>query len=135
MACAASPIMIIGPLCHVGTEGRSWVVHPASLPEVRRPTGRFERLIGRVLRRRSGYWGAPAKAAPEAGREELEQRLDDVFPKLRAVWEGSNPNMLFRSYYSLLPPNWSFFRAWILFGCVLVVMLIWMFLTFPHGLV
>jgi hypothetical protein len=51
------------------------------------------------------------------------------------VWEGSNPNMIFRSYYSVLPPNWSFFQAWVLSGLILLLMVIWMFLTFPTAVV
>jgi creatinine amidohydrolase len=108
---------------------------PATLPEEKRPAKVTERLLNRIRGKTHGYWGVPAKASPEAGHRELQERLNDVFPKLRAVWEGSNPNMLFRSYYSLLPPNWSFFKAWVLSGLILLIMVIWMFLTFPTALI
>jgi creatinine amidohydrolase len=108
---------------------------PGTLPEVKRMDRWFDRVLKRALGKAGGYWGAPARATPEQGQRELQERLGDIFPKLRAVWEGSDPNMMFRSYYSVLPPNWSFFKAWLLFGCVLAIMLVWMFLTFPQALV
>src|SRR5215207_3706118 len=36
VACAASPTMIIGPLCHIGTEGMSYWLVPVSSPVVER---------------------------------------------------------------------------------------------------
>jgi creatinine amidohydrolase/Fe(II)-dependent formamide hydrolase-like protein len=102
----------------------------AELPAVKRPGGRLERLRLRVLRQRAGYWGEPAKADLGRGERELRDSLNEVFPKLRAMWEGTSPNLLFRTYYSILPPNRSFFRAWVLFGCVLAVMLLWMISVF-----
>jgi hypothetical protein len=107
-------------------------VPAASLPEVPRPERRLDRFMKRMRHQASGYWGAPAKADPVRGDRDLQERLSDVFPKLQAVWEGSNPNSLFRSYYSILPPNRSFFRAWLLFACVLALMLLWMALTVPR---
>jgi creatinine amidohydrolase/Fe(II)-dependent formamide hydrolase-like protein len=106
-------------------------VQTAQAPDVERPARRFDRWVARMRRTRSGHWGKPSKASAQAGARELEERLQDIFPKLRAVWEGTNPNLLFRSYYSVLPPNRSFFKAWLLFAAVLAVMLLWMFLTFP----
>ncbi len=81
----------------------------------------WKRRRGRV----SGFWGDPSKASEGLGRQTLTGTLDDVFPKLRAVWEGANPNLLFRSWYSLIPPNKSFFTAWLLFFSVLVVLMVW----------
>jgi creatinine amidohydrolase/Fe(II)-dependent formamide hydrolase-like protein len=85
-----------------------------------------KRFAGKV----SGYWGAPAFATEEAGRKEISSTLDLVFPKLRAVWEGSNPNSLFRSYYSIIPFNKSFFKAWVLAFIVLVLLLMWYSINF-----
>jgi creatinine amidohydrolase len=85
-----------------------------------------KRLTGKV----SGYWGDPAQAREETGRKEISTTLDQLFPKLRAVWEGANPNSLFRSYYSVLPYNKSFFKAWALAFIVLLLLLAWYAINF-----
>jgi creatinine amidohydrolase/Fe(II)-dependent formamide hydrolase-like protein len=79
----------------------------------------------RRMRKLSGFWGDPSKASAARGQEILKGTLDDVFPKLRAVWEGANPHLMFRSWYSLIPPNKSFFKAWLLFFSVLIVLMLW----------
>ncbi len=74
----------------------------------------------------NGYWGAPGEASREVGEASLGETVDTVWPKLRAVLEsGANPRFLFRSWYGILPPNRSLFRAWLL---ALVIALI-VFLT------
>jgi creatinine amidohydrolase len=79
----------------------------------------------RARRKLAGFWGDPTKASAEQGEQVLKGTLDDIFPKLRAVWEGANPHLMFRSWYSLIPPNKSFFRAWLLFFAVLLVLMLW----------
>lgn len=100
-----------------------------TLPQVLREPSRWMRNLHRRSKRTSGYWGDPSRAEASFGENELMKTLDDVFPKLRAVWEGSNPNSIFRSWYSILPPNKSFFKAWILVVCILFLMVTWVFLS------
>ena len=37
--------------------------------------------------------------------------------------------MLFRSWYSILPPNRSFFKAWVLTLMILTIFLAWLLIT------
>jgi creatinine amidohydrolase len=85
-----------------------------SLPKLDREYSKWIRNWNRRRGLHTGYWGDPSKADEESGEKEILNTLDHVFPKMRAVWEGSNPNFLFRSWYSILPPNKSFFKAWLL---------------------
>lgn len=89
-----------------------------------------QRAISRFFGRLPAYWGNPSKGKSEAGRAKIDEWIKEVFPKLRAVWEGSPPRSNFRSWYSILPPNWSFFKAWVLFLFVFVLMLAWMWLFY-----
>jgi creatinine amidohydrolase len=102
----------------------------AQLPALARvePRGRRRRL--RRQGGLGGYWGEPAGATVDEGRRILESALDEIFPKLRAVWAGADPKMLFRSWYSLLWPNRSFFKAWVLFYLFVALMAVWIYLTF-----
>jgi creatinine amidohydrolase/Fe(II)-dependent formamide hydrolase-like protein len=87
------------------------------------------RLALRLRGRLSGYWGDPSKATAESGQAILKGEMDEIFPKLRAVWEGANANALFRSWYSIIPIHKSFFKAWFLTGVIVCVMLIWVYLN------
>jgi hypothetical protein len=122
------------PKEHGGARDTSWalfmnlVPEPFSLPEVPKLdpphslVGRsFERLTGQV----EGYWGNPAAATPEQGLAIVQEQVDHVFPKLRAVWEGSSPNALFRSWYSVLFFNKSFFKSWIIAITAMGVLVFW----------
>lgn len=111
-------------------------VDPAfvGLPAVERSGSTFSRLFARLTRARKGYWGpAPSQATPESGQKTLIGTVDEVFPKLRAVWEGANPDSLFRSWYSILPPNKSFAVAWLLTFALLGLLLAW-FYVFVQGI-
>jgi hypothetical protein len=99
------------------------------LPKTDSESSRWKRNWKRKKRSLSGYWGDPASADASLGEKDLLECLDDVFPKLRAVWEGSNPNALFRSWYSILPPNKSFFHAWILAFSIVMSIIFWALLT------
>ncbi len=77
----------------------------------------------------SGYWGAPAEADAKKGEEALREQVDTLFPKLRAVWEGAPPDGLFRSWYSFLWPNHSFFTVYLLTGVAFLLMIAWFYLA------
>lgn len=81
------------------------------------------------LREISGYWGKPAEASAAWGEGVLKGTLDEVFPKIRAVLEGADPNLLFRSWYSILPPNRSFFTSWLLFAALTSLLLLWVYVS------
>lgn len=85
-----------------------------SLPQVDGSDSALGRLVRRMRRQANGYWGDPAHATAAQGEKMLQDTIDRVFPKLNAVWEGANPRWIFRSWYGILPPNQSFFRAWLL---------------------
>jgi creatinine amidohydrolase/Fe(II)-dependent formamide hydrolase-like protein len=88
------------------------------------------RGVQRLRGERSGYWGDPSQADAAKGKQALADSLNDIFPKLRAVWEGSNPNALFRSWYSIIPWNKSFFKSWVLALIAFMILLAWYSLTF-----
>jgi creatinine amidohydrolase/Fe(II)-dependent formamide hydrolase-like protein len=93
-------------------------------PEARRSSG-LMRWIDHLRRKRAGYWGSPALADPLLGEKLLLGSLDEIFPKLRAVWEGSNPQSLFRSWYSVMPMHKSFFRAYVIAFAFLGLICLW----------
>jgi creatinine amidohydrolase/Fe(II)-dependent formamide hydrolase-like protein len=104
----------------------------AQLPTRPREGTRASRFWNLLKRRTSGYWGpsAPSEATAAWGESVLQNTINDAFPKLRAVWEGANPNFLFRSYYSVFPPNKSFFKSWILGVMLIGLVIAWYVFTF-----
>jgi creatinine amidohydrolase len=97
------------------------------------PQARVGSFLSRLFQYRtgklSGYWGSPGLGDAQVGGSLLKGSLDEIFPKLRAVWEGSNPNALFRSWYSILPFHKSFFRAWVLALAFAGLICFWIFLN------
>lgn len=93
----------------------------AHLPAVERDPSFWQRFLQRWQRRsRRGdevgrYWGDPAAATAEKGEQVLRAQVNAIWPKLRPVLEGASPRSEFRSWYSILPPNWSAFLLWSLF--------------------
>ncbi|MFZ9594641.1 MAG: creatininase family protein [Bdellovibrionia bacterium] len=100
------------------------------LPERKREALLLKRLLKRVFKKIEGYWGNPSLADPEAGRAQIQKELQVIFPRLQAVLEGAPAGSWFRSWYSILPMNKSFFRIWILFFLILIVLSGWVYLTF-----
>lgn len=100
--------------------------HALNLPAIPRAGTHATRAVDRLRGQIRGYWGNPAGASAEVGEATLRGTLDEVFPKLRATWEGANPNAIFRTWYSILPPNKSFLVAWILVAGFLLLMLFWL---------
>jgi hypothetical protein len=91
-------------------------------------------LVEPARQRRSLWRYQPEPAdlrVPDAARVRAE--ADAIVPKLIATLEGADPNRLFRSWYSLVPTNWSFFRAWALTLVFFVLMAAW-FYTGVQGL-
>jgi creatinine amidohydrolase len=99
------------------------------LPNLEKDPSKWKRNWLRRSQNLSGYWGDPSQANAESGERELLETLDELFPKMRAVWEGANPAWKFRSWYSILPPNKSFFKSWILIVMVSVLLSTWAYLA------
>ncbi|HTL11857.1 MAG TPA: creatininase family protein [Bdellovibrionota bacterium] len=75
----------------------------------------------------SAYWGDPSKASAAEGDRELDREADKIVEELvPALLSGEAPSRKFRTAYSYLPPNRSFFLAWMLFVAMLAVMVAWM---------
>jgi creatinine amidohydrolase/Fe(II)-dependent formamide hydrolase-like protein len=92
-----------------------------------RPPSRWARTVARFTGQTAGYWGdaAPSDAEPAMGETLLKATIDDVFPKIRALLEGGRPGSMFRSWYSVLPPNQSFFKAWLLVTMTFAIVVLW----------
>jgi creatinine amidohydrolase len=101
----------------------------AGLPEIPRSEPRSRRMSLRRKGALSGYWGNPSRASTLEGGRILEESLNEIWPKLRALWAGARPESLFRSWYSLLWPNRSFFRAWLLFYACVILLGSWFYLS------
>jgi creatinine amidohydrolase len=85
------------------------------------------RAWSRISRKGAGYWGKPAEGSPAWGQGVLQGSIDEIFPKLRAVLEGADPNLLFRTWYSVVPPNRTFFKSWLLAMSFSALLLAWLF--------
>jgi creatinine amidohydrolase len=77
--------------------------------------------------RAEGYWGDPSGAEAPAGERTLDSWVETVHSRLLAVWDGADPEKLFRSGYRLLPPNRSFFASY-----VLALLLLGLLLAFAY---
>jgi len=104
-------------------------VDPAfsGLPEIKRRPSRWTRLRMRRARTLGGYWGVPSRATSQYGEKVMIGEIEELFPKMRAVWEGTNPEHIFRSYYSVLPPNKPFFKAWLLALLNVGLLAVWLY--------
>ncbi|MGK5085561.1 creatininase family protein [Bdellovibrionota bacterium FG-1] len=76
-----------------------------------------------------GYWGKPAESTAQWGESVLQETIQELFPKIKAVLEGADPQLLFRSWYSIFPSNRTFFKAWMLAFAFGAVLLTWVFLN------
>lgn len=104
-----------------------WVDPNFPLLEPVAPLSKWGRLKKRQLKTMAGYWGNPAQGSSEKGRHIFEARVQEFMPKLRAVLEGSNPDVIFRSWYSLIPTNKSFFLAWVIAVTIVILMVLWFY--------
>jgi creatinine amidohydrolase/Fe(II)-dependent formamide hydrolase-like protein len=98
-------------------------------PQAWRDASHWGRASLRVRRKISGYWGKPAEATVGWGQGVLQGSVDEIFPKLKAVLEGADPNLLFRSWYSVIPPNRTFFKSWLLALSFSFLLLLWIFMN------
>jgi len=102
------------------------------LKEQRKNRSKSSRLWQRCRGKLSGYWGVPASAKRDLGIKLLSDQVDFVTPKILSVLSGSNPERLFRSWYSLIPSNKSFFRGWLLFAALSFLIFLWFFVVLRY---
>ena len=100
-----------------------------SLPAIEKNPLGFSRWRLRQKGEVSGYWGSPSKADTTNAETRLNEKISALIPKLKAVWSGSEPNHLFRSWYSIYPPNKSLFKAWLLVFSLIFLMALWIVIT------
>lgn len=99
------------------------------LPTLERGLSLWSRLWSRKKRKTHSYWGAPSLALSEEGEREVLLAIEKVFPKMRAVWEqGGSPRFLFKSWYSILPPNKTLFKVYILTLLIFIFGSAWIYL-------
>jgi len=90
----------------------------------------LRRAWRRITHRVDGYWGAPQEGEAALGEALLNGQVDTLFPKMSAIWEGAQPASLFRSWYSIIPPNKSFYKIWLLLVAILIFLSGWLYLSF-----
>ncbi len=88
----------------------------------------IKRALNRVMNQVNGYWGNPQEGDLALGEDLLNQQVEKVFPKMRVIWEGGLPASLFRSWYSIIPPNKSFYRVWLLLIAIFICLAGWIYL-------
>ncbi len=99
------------------------------LPAATRDLRGWEYLRARLKRKVRSYVGAPALATAEEGHSLLAERVDAMASKSEAVLRGEKAEWVLRSWYSVFPPNRSFFRAWCLALSIGIVLAAWVALT------
>ena len=90
----------------------------------------ISRAWSRITNQVEGYWGSPQEGESGLGEVVLNEQVSKVFPKMRVIWEGGSPASLFRSWYSIIPPNKSFYRVWLLLIAIFVFLVGWIYLCF-----
>jgi len=89
----------------------------------------LSRMIQRFTKRTPETWGPIGTPDPNEMVNNLIAWSKQVAPKIIAVLEGTPPRSTFRSWYSVLPPNWALFRAWIWALLVACIFSAWIWLT------
>jgi creatinine amidohydrolase len=92
-------------------------------------SSRFKRAFSRITKSVEGYWGNPGEGDSMLGAALLKEQVEKVFPKMKAIWEGAPPASLFRSWYSIIPPNKSFYRIWLLLIGIFIFLSGWIYLS------
>ncbi|MEO5970479.1 MAG: creatininase family protein [Bdellovibrionia bacterium] len=88
----------------------------------------IKRVWSRITNQVQGYWGNPQEAESAFGLSILNEQVKKLFPKMRAIWEGAPPASSFRSWYSIIPPNNSFYRIWLLLIAIFIFLSGWLYL-------
>ena len=89
----------------------------------------FNRWLAWHQKKIDGYWGDPSHATEEKGRIFISDSIKKFKPLLEDILSGKPERSRFRSWYSIVPSNKSFYKAWILFLLSACVMLAWIFFT------
>lgn len=113
------------PVEHGGREDTALLL--AAYPEKVRAL--FQSLPQRSQKEAAGYWGQPAQATADLGKEILKERLFKLHGPLLALWKKEKPQpSFFRSGYRLIPSHQSFFRSWLLVLAICFLFWLWQLL-------
>jgi creatinine amidohydrolase/Fe(II)-dependent formamide hydrolase-like protein len=106
--------------------------HYLHLPLVEAKSIGLRRFFGQSSENSPQYWGAPAEGRAELGQKDLDEKIEIIWPKLKNVWLKKTSPRHFRTWYSLFPPNRTFFKAWVLFILIALLMVFWSYFMFRH---
>lgn len=101
-----------------------------TLPQQSAEGSRLSRWIARLNHKRGGYWGNPAGATPEKGESQISKEIHQIFRPLQSTLQGSPALSKFRTWYSVVPSNKSFFKSWLLVMTLFFLVLFWFYLAF-----
>lgn len=106
------------------------------LPRKNSENSTFNYLLKRIDHSLDGYWGDPSTASQKRGSEIIEKTATDIFLQLKPFLEekGSRYKNKFKSKFTLLPWNWSFFKAWVLAFLTGLLLLLWAYWMTFQGL-
>ena len=99
-----------------------------TLPEQGGSTSFLAQIFGRLSKKISGYWGAPSLSTSEEGNRILQTSVKQTMDGLLPILNGARPRSTFRTWYSLIPMNRSFFKGWVVLLLGLTGLLVWTYL-------
>jgi creatinine amidohydrolase len=96
-----------------------------NLPQIEREPLWTTRAAHRFLKKTKGYWGDPSSADVEKGKALLSRSENQIWDRLKPRLNGVFAPNAFRSWYSVIPSNRSFFKSWILAILILLIIGTW----------
>jgi len=100
-----------------------------SLPERRLSSSKLRRFFNYWRNKTSGYWGNPSLASIQAGQKSFEQNSFEMSNHIKKVLRKEKFGSTFRSWYSVLPPNKSNFKVWILLLGLMGLLIAWLYMS------
>jgi len=101
-----------------------------NLTEIKKEQKLLDRYFRFRKKQTQGYWGNPGFASREEGAKLIQEKIDTLVPKLKAVWQGARADHVFKSWYSVYPTNWSLFRVWALVAVLFLILGAWLSIAF-----
>jgi creatinine amidohydrolase/Fe(II)-dependent formamide hydrolase-like protein len=116
-------LWVYTPREHGGAQETAWLrlIDPsqvsASLPDHR------ERQGG--IWQERGYWGNPNAVDDQTGDTDLTRHISEIGEDLVLLLRGAFQGNTFRSWFSVVPWNSSYFKVWIVLVVLFAVLLAW----------